>query len=33
VVDGVHHFVSLVDPLTQPPTDDSDTDVMDTGAA
>ena len=33
VVDGVHRFVALVDPLTQPPADDSDTDVMDTGAA
>jgi glyoxylase-like metal-dependent hydrolase (beta-lactamase superfamily II) len=31
--DGVHRFVALVDANHQPPTDDSDTDVMDTGAA
>ena len=31
VVDGVHRFVALVDPLAQPPADDSDADVMDIG--
>ena len=33
VVDGVHRFVALLDPANQSPMDDSDTDVMDTGAA
>src|SRR5262249_26330062 len=28
---GVHRFVALVDPLAQPPADDSDSDVMDIG--
>ena len=31
VVDGVHRFVALVDANSQPPADDSDTEVMDTG--
>ena len=31
VVDGVHRFVALVDPLAQPPADDSDAEVMDIG--
>ena len=31
VVEGVHRFVALVDADSQPPADDSDTDVMDTG--
>ena len=31
VVGGVHRFVALVDADSQPPADDSDTDVMDTG--
>ena len=29
--DGVHRFVALVDADSQPPADDSDTDVMDVG--
>ena len=32
-VDGVHRFVALVDTHPQPPADDSDAQVMDTGAA
>jgi glyoxylase-like metal-dependent hydrolase (beta-lactamase superfamily II) len=33
VVDGVYRFVAVVDPLAQPPADDSDADVMDVGTA
>ena len=28
---GVHRFVALVDPLAQPPADDSDAEMMDIG--
>jgi hypothetical protein len=33
VVDGVHRFVALVDANSQPPADDSESEMMDTGTA